>query len=462
MLNSQCIEESRKKEFHDKVLNNYQEILEIHDNLYKELRDHQANCQINNRVGLVDKIGDIFLRHIHRFMEAYLKYGPHVVLAEYTAKIEAETNMVFKQFIKTKEQLAQCRRLPFRHFIILPVTRLQRYSLLLGAVLKKTPDDNPDKEYLTQCIEIIKQVAEKMDQGTLVTKNTLRILEIEARIRFKPDEHHQLDLSKPGRKLLKEGILTRKSHIGVETVELHVFIFDHLLLMTKVKKSPTKEGDVEYQISKKPIPMELLQMQEATEGFSIGLRNMSSTYTNTSLGSPTSTLPSSSPFGTSYPIMFQHLGRHGADYLLYAESAAARVEWKEKLVEAKAMKEMADIDKRIFEIRSLSDTTFAGSQASNGHNHGKVTCTVPFVGATGIRMIAVGTERGIWMGIEGDTNTISHVLTISDVQQIAVLEDHHIFLILAGKNVYNQRTWRSPTNPVEFSFRQNTLCICIG
>lgn len=54
------------------------------------------------------------------------------------------------------------------------------------------------------------------------------------------------------------------------------------------------------------------------------------------------------------------------------------------------------------------------------------------MGATGIRMIAVGTQQGIWMGIEGDTNTISHVLTISDVQQIAVLEDHHIFLILAG------------------------------
>jgi hypothetical protein len=312
-------------------------------------------------------------------MDAYLKYGPHVVLAEYAAKIEVETNMVFKQFIKTKEQLAQCRRLPFRHFIILPVTRLQRYSLLLGAVLKKTPDDNPDKEYLSKCIEIIKQVAEKMDEGTVLTKNTLRILEIEARIRYKLDEFHQLDLTKPGRRLLMEGTLTRKSHLVVETVELHVFLFDHLLLMTKVKKSPTKEGDVEYMISKRPIPMELLHMSEATEGFSIGLRNMSSTYSSTLNSPTTTTLPSSSPFGSSYPIMFQHLGRHGADYLLYAENAAARVEWKEKLVQAKAVKEMADIDKRIFEIRSLSDTTFAGTHyTSSAHNHGKVTCTVPF------------------------------------------------------------------------------------
>jgi hypothetical protein len=457
-LASQSIEESRKQEFHDKILNNYQEILEIHDALYKELRDYQANCQATSGIGIVDQIGDIFLRHMHRWMDVYLKYGPHVVLAEYYAKIESESNMVFKHFIKAREQLAQCRRLPFRHFIILPVTRLQRYSLLLGAVMKKTPDDHPDKSYLTQCINIVKAVAEKMDQGTVVTKNTLRIYEINSRIRYKPDEHHDLNLMKPGRRLLKEGVLTRKSHIVVETVELQVFLFDHLLLMTKVKKSPTKENDVEYMISKRPIPMALLHIQEATEGFSIGLRNMSSTYSGTSNASSSPTvmgLPSSSPFGVSYPILFSHLGRRGADYVMYAENAASRLEWKEKVVEAKAMKEMAHIEKHVFEIRTLSDTTFAGpNNQLQSHNHGKVNCTVPFskyidymekiidlcsliivdlVGATGIRMIAVGTQLGIWMGIEGDTNTISHVLSISDVQQIAVLEEHRIFLILAGK-----------------------------
>ncbi|CAO3619529.1 unnamed protein product [Mucor fragilis] len=434
LLASQSIEESRKQEFHDKVLNNYQEILEIHDALYKELRDYQAVCQATSGIGLVDKIGDIFLRHVHRFMDAYLKYGPHVVLAEYFAKMESETNMVFRHFIKAREQLAQCRRLPFRHFIILPVTRLQRYSLLLGAVLKKTPDDSPDKQYLTECIDTIKSVASKMDEGTLKTKNTLRIYEINNRIRCKPEEPHDLDLLKPGRRLLQEGVLSRKSHMVVETVELTVFLFDHLLLFTKAKKSATKENDIEYHVSKRPIKMELLHMQEATEGFSMGMRNMSSTYSTQS--STTTMLPSSSPFGVSYPILLSHLGRRGADYLLYAESAAARLEWKEKVVEAKAMLEMANLEKRVFEIRTLSDTTFAGSNQQSPHNHGKVTCTVPFMGPTGIRMIAVGTQHGVWMGIEGDTNTIKLALAISDVQQIAVLEDHHIFLILSDKTLY--------------------------
>ncbi|KAI9478457.1 MAG: CNH domain-containing protein [Benjaminiella poitrasii] len=457
LLSSQCIEEHRKKEFHDKVLNNYEEILSIHDALYKDLRDYQATCQANHPNSVVDKIGHIFLRHVPRFMQAYLRYGPHVVLAEHYAKQEAETNMVFRHFIKARESLAQCRRLPFRHFIILPVTRLQRYCLLLGAVLKKTPEDDPDKSDLKDCMDAIRQVAEKVDEATVETKNTLRIYEVQQRIRYKPDDmtsQHILDLLWPGRRLLKEGVLMRKSHV-VEAVDIHVFLFDHVLLMTKVKKSSTKQDDVEYVVSKRLIPIELLHVQDATEGFSIGMRTMSNNTASTTTMSMNNS-NTSSAFGTSFPILFQHLGRHGADYVLYAENAASRLDWKEKMVQAKAMKEMAELHKQVFEIRTLSDTTFAGNNyPSSIHNHGKVTCTVPFTGPTGIRMIAVGTQQGVWMGIEGDTNTIRLALVLSDVQQIAVLEDHHIFLILSDKTLYAYAL--DPLIPKEYAQTQSAI-----
>lgn len=58
------------------------------------------------------------------------------------------------------------------------------------------------------------------------------------------------------------------------------------------------------------------------------------------------------------------------------------------------------------------------------------------MGTTGIRMIAIGTNQGVWTGIEGDTNTIHLAIAISDVQQIAVLEDEYILLILADKTLY--------------------------
>lgn len=317
-------------------------------------------CQATNAIGAVDRIGHLFLRHVSRFESIYLRYGPHVVLAEYEAKRESERNLLFQQFIKARESLPQCRRLPFRHFILLPVTRLQRYTLLLGAVLKKTTHEE-DHAAITQCMETIKRVAEKVDEATSATKARLHILQIDDRIRFKPNEpHHELHLREPGRKLLKEGKLARKSHRNVDTIDIYVFVFDHMMLMTREKK---RNGESEYVVSKRPIPMELLQIQEATEGFSIGMRNTTETVVTNN-------------YAGSAPFVVSHLGRHGADYMLYAENAAARGEWKEQLVQAKAMHELADIDKRVFEIRTLSDTTFAGPGASS--SHGKVTCTVPF------------------------------------------------------------------------------------
>lgn len=55
------------------------------------------------------------------------------------------------------------------------------------------------------------------------------------------------------------------------------------------------------------------------------------------------------------------------------------------------------------------------------------------VGARGIRMVAIGTETGVWMGIEGDTNNLRKVLPTDYVTQIGVLEEYHVFLVLSGK-----------------------------
>ena len=62
------------------------------------------NKYTNDAIGSINQVGDIILRHVHRFMDAYLKYGPYVVLAEFEAKREAEKNILFQTFVREKEK----------------------------------------------------------------------------------------------------------------------------------------------------------------------------------------------------------------------------------------------------------------------------------------------------------------------------------------------------------------------
>lgn len=354
-------------------------------------------CQAKSAGGFVDQVGDIFLRHLPRFMAAYTQYGPHVVLAEYAVKREAGSNILFQNFIREKERQAECRKLPFRHFIVLPVTRLQRYPLLIDAVLKRTQDDHPDKDDLAQCLEVLREIGAHVDELASAKRMTMHIYEINDNLKFRPgDPVYDLQLAAPGRKLLHEGTLTRRTHMGVEAVEHHFFLFDHLLLITK------RKGNNDYVLWRKPIPLELLHMRDGTEGFSLGMRTLTNTSTfpptpgglpqhmspvtatttstltmsPTNLSPATTMTPITPPSSSSTSLIIQHLGRHGDDYLFYAPSAQQRMEWKQKIVEAKEALEMAFPERRAFEIRSLSDTTFAltGGPA----NHGKVTCSTAF------------------------------------------------------------------------------------
>lgn len=54
------------------------------------------------------------------------------------------------------------------------------------------------------------------------------------------------------------------------------------------------------------------------------------------------------------------------------------------------------------------------------------------VGENKQQMVVLGTQNGIYMGKESDTNGMKMVLMISDVTQIGVLQAENILLVLAG------------------------------
>lgn len=359
-------------------------IVDLHRNMYRELRDHQlTSLEESQQLGFVDEIGMIFLKYVDQFMQAYTQYGPQFVLAEHAVKQEMTHNILFHNFIREKEKQAETRKLPFRHFIILPITRLQRYPLLLDAILKRSTKDI-EKENLTKCIETIKSVAKMMDDLTSEKKKTLQLQQINEKIKFKPGSQQKLDLLKPGRQLIYEGTLKRRSHLVGESVELYVFLFDHLFLMTK----PTKiNGRVEsYTVSKNPIPLDLLVVNDVAENFiyntiKSAAKSSGATMTISSLKSVSATSPStftnnasfdpSSQYINQSSLMIQHLGRYGGEYILYTDTPSSRYVWKDKILNAQNALKAREQVKNVFKMSTISEKTPALGKATCAASFGK-------------------------------------------------------------------------------------------
>lgn len=89
-----------------------------------------------------------------------------------------------------------------------------------------------------------------------------------------------------------------------------------------------------------------------------------------------------------YPCTIFYNGRLGGPWTLFADSAQARAEWKEKLEEAIGLRKVVQESNRVFEVETLSTDTFLvpsalaqpANSSWNSENSftGKVTCSVPF------------------------------------------------------------------------------------
>ncbi|KAI8332877.1 hypothetical protein BC941DRAFT_462781 [Chlamydoabsidia padenii] len=468
LTTAQCIEPERRVNFCDKIFGNYMDILELHRNLYKDLRDYQSSCQA--RGGFVDRMANIFLQYVTGFEAIYLPYGPNVVLADYNIKKEISKNILFQNFIREKEKQAETRKLPFRHFLVLPVTRLQRYSLLLDAVYKRTPDDHPDKKDLESVTSIIVQVAKKVDEQAAASKEQLRLMQIHDQLQFKATSNNvdDLQLLAPNRRLIYEGTMMKRSQL-MESNPVHLFLFDHMLIVTKPKRSSKQVSTLlsssvsppplpshgtstlnlnslssinpsvdynAYVISKNPIPLNLLHLQ-GTEGFALGDYTLIQTSlvpgtSSTMDNPPSSPIPSmrfkSSSSSNPTPLTLQHIGRNGNEYTFYADNSQQQALWKEKIVEAKAQWEKNHLRQNVFGMRCLTDHTFGPSLSA-----GKILASVPFVSVSGKQMVVSSTAQGLWMGsVDGD---IPHqqVMVQTNITQIGILQDNHVLLVLSDK-----------------------------
>jgi hypothetical protein len=89
---------------------------------------------------------------------------------------------------QTTERLPESRKLELNGYLTKPTTRLARYPLLLEAVLKHTPEDNPDKQILAQVVCIVREFLGKVNVETGKTENRFNLLQLDQQLIYRPGE----------------------------------------------------------------------------------------------------------------------------------------------------------------------------------------------------------------------------------------------------------------------------------
>lgn len=369
LFKSAIITSSKKREqFIKEVFGNYKELNEVSSALFKDLLELQHENEY------VPMVGDTLIKHFAYFEDPFSQYCPRVSLAEYLVKEEERNNPDFERFIVQVEMSKRMRRLPFRHFLLNPVTRMQRYPLLISAILKKTDKDHPDHAYLEKCLDMVKKVATQCDTLAELFKKRVEILEINDMTTFKQGEFQNLQLTDPHRKLYHQGDIKRRSN-GIEVTEksdIHVFVFDHLVLMAKLRKSATAADA--YRVWRKPIPLQMLHV--GTNDASI---HTNSTTRNL-LTNSTSVYLHGSSFSCTVglvPLTIHHLGQRGGVYTFLC-SPEEKQKWIKAIDEAKASLKKR-LGENVYDVVTLDDTSFRTVASPNSTvKQGRVNCTVPF------------------------------------------------------------------------------------
>lgn len=412
LLSSEVVPANRRDEFVHQVFWNVQDVLSVNHVLAERLTKRQKQQPV------VQSIGDIFLECVPHF-EPFVTYGAHQLFGKYEFEKEKGANPAFQKFVDETERKPESDKLELNGYLTKPTTRLGRYPLLLGAVLKYTPDDHPDKTDLPVVIEMIREYLKRVNTETGKSENVFELAQLERQLVFRQHENIDLRLRDKNRELVHKGPMKRRGGTQGENADLIAFLFDHAFLLVKSKWVNKAE---QYKVYRRPIPLELLVLITPEDHFnSARSRKLISRGTNkTKEGVHVPPKPESRH---GFSITVVHLGRKGYQIQLWVDTYQSRKTWVENI---EKQQQIIRDRSTIFTSETISENYFQGLR--------RITCVSPY--DNGNRMI-YGTDEGVYFSNLRDPKLREPVKVINlvDVTQVDVIEEYQLLVVLHERSV---------------------------
>ncbi|CEJ86717.1 Putative Rho1 guanine nucleotide exchange factor 3 [[Torrubiella] hemipterigena] len=443
----------------------------------------------------ISGFSDLFREWIRKAKNIYIEYATAYPRAEYMMRKEGRRNLLFKKFLDEMQKHKASMKKDWTHFLIAPLTRLQRYILLLESAEKKMTSENEEKTNLAKAIQEIKVVTLECDAKVAETNKRVEMMELDRKLVLRPGFQSVLNLDHLGRALIMQGDLQRLGNKGMRWVDTHALLFDHYLILAKIVLNKDGRGEDKYDVSREPIPMPLLFLESMNDEPIVKQKGITAPLTRTAPatasgaqlskvssngGRPTlehtntsssfntlSPAPSNDPDSKIlYPFRIKHLG-HDV-YTLYAPSAQDRLAWCTKIVEAKTMhaKALFSQNAEPFRLRVLADASFhydassvhakitsvpvrgtpldraiqeleavlGPAQGTGPVSRTQVNCAAGF-SAFGKSFIAIGTEYGVFISDPTNPRGWTKSVTAARVSQMAILEEFNVCLLISDKSL---------------------------
>lgn len=178
---------------------------------------------------------DIFRQWIRKAKTAYIEYAAGFPSATMLMRQETERNLEFYKFVDRQRKNHLSNKLGWDTYLKAPITRLQRYTLLLATVHKNMKEGSEEKTNLQTAINEVKAVTLECDARVAEMDRKVVLADLAQKLRLRPgmEGEVELNLNHLGRELVFKGDLQRTGANRFNWVECHALLFDHYLVLAK-------------------------------------------------------------------------------------------------------------------------------------------------------------------------------------------------------------------------------------
>ncbi|XP_023023743.2 rho guanine nucleotide exchange factor 4 [Leptinotarsa decemlineata] len=194
-------------------------------NVNKELLE-ELNVGVDNVARAFTKIGP--------FLKLYSVYAYEFKNILNILQNARSLNPQFAKFVESQESRPEVQN-KLSALLITPIQRVPRYKLLLTQLHRLTKPTEKDYDNLTECLEKINDAADHINKIVEDQENMQRLLELQRFLRS-----GEPIIVKPGRTLIKEGILVKMSTKNTPSEKLYTVLMNDIILFTKMKKDEPK------------------------------------------------------------------------------------------------------------------------------------------------------------------------------------------------------------------------------